>query len=344
MRVEDGRWAAVLARDTLAAGGFVYAVATTGIYCRADCPSRRPRRENVAFFADATAAEAAGYRPCRRCVDAPSRDHARRIAAACAALDGDFEPPLAELAAMAGLSDSHFHRLFKRLVGMTPKAYAGARRADRLRRVLPLADTVTAAVYEAGYGASSRMYERADAVLGMAPGNYRQGGARERIRYAVAPCALGHVVVAATERGVCLIELGDDADALAGAARARFPQAEAMAADPEFAALVARVVALVDEPAHPADLPLDIRGTAFQQRVWAALRAIPPGRTMSYSDIAAQLGNSGAVRAVGAACAANTLAVAIPCHRAIGRDGALRGYRWGVERKRALLEREGEGG
>ena len=342
----DPRWNAVLGRDAAADGRFVYAVSTTGVYCRPSCPSRRARPEHVRFFTDGAAAAAAGFRPCRRCrPDAPplAVRHAAQVAAACRLLEQAEElPTLAELARAVGTSPFHLHRLFKAETGLTPRAYGAARRAERLRAALAGgSDSVTAAIYDAGYNAASRFYEHADAVLGMTPTRFRAGGENAEIRFAIGQSALGAVLVARSARGVCAILLGDDPEDLLRDLERRFPKAELIGGDREFEQLVATVVGFVEAPELGLDLPLDIRGTAFQQRVWQALRQIPPGQTVSYAEIARRIGAPGSVRAVAGACAANTLAVAIPCHRVVRTDGGLSGYRWGIERKRALLEREG---
>ena len=265
-----------------------------------------------------------------------------RIAAACRRIEGATEPPsLAELATQAGLSTFHFHRLFKAATGLTPKQYADAHRAGRVRDALSRADAkVTDAIFDAGFNATGRFYEQAGAVLGMTPRQYRAGGVDARIAFAIAQTSLGALLVARSARGVCAISLGDDPDALLRELQDRFPRAELVGGDAGFERLVAQVVGLIAQPGIGHDLPLDVRGTAFQQRVWQALRRIPPGQTASYADIAARIGSPKAVRAVAQACASNTLAVAIPCHRVVRSDGALSGYRWGVARKRALLERE----
>ncbi|MDC7701817.1 bifunctional DNA-binding transcriptional regulator/O6-methylguanine-DNA methyltransferase Ada [Vogesella indigofera] len=340
----DPRWAAVLARDARADGRFYYSVQSTGVYCRPSCAARQARPENVCFHASCADAERAGFRPCRRCKpDQPSlaQQHAQKVTVACRLIDdADTLPDLATLAAAVGLSRYHFHRLFKQHTGLTPKAYAAARRAERVRNGLKQHDTVTAAIFDAGFNANSRFYAQADAVLGMTPGDYRAGGARTVIRFAVGQCTLGAILVAQSERGVCAISLGDDAEALLHELQDRFPRAELIGGDAAFEQLVATVVGFVEAPALGLDLPLDVRGTAFQQRVWQALREIPPGETASYRDIARRIGAPQAVRAVAGACAANVLAVAIPCHRVVRTDGSLSGYRWGVARKQALLARE----
>lgn len=342
---DDLRWAALADRDARADGAFVYAVRTTGVYCRPSCAARRPKPENVTFHATCAEAEAAGFRPCRRCRPGePSRTerHAGAVARACRLIEAAETPPsLVALAEAVGLSPFHFHRVFRQATGITPRAYAAARRADRVAAGLRQAASVTEAIYEAGYAAPSRFYAEAAGRLGMSPSAYRRGGLGARIRFALAECALGAVLVAASERGVCAILLGDEPDALARDLRARFPGAALIDGDAAFAGWVAQVVALVEAPGHGLDLPLDIGGTAFQQRVWTALRAIPPGRTATYAEIARAIGAPAAVRAVALACGANRLAVAIPCHRVVRSDGALSGYRWGVARKRALLAREG---
>lgn len=275
-------------------------------------------------------------------VPATTEATAARIAAACRRIEGATEPPrLAELATQAGLSTFHFHRLFKAATGLTPKQYADAHRAGRVRDALSRADAkVTDAIFDAGFNATGRFYEQAGALLGMTPRQYRAGGVDARIAFAIAQTSLGALLVARSARGVCAISLGDDPDALLRELQDRFPRAELVGGDAGFERWVAQVVGLIAQPGIGHDLPLDVRGTAFQQRVWQALRRIPPGQTASYADIAARIGSPKAVRAVAQACAANTLAIAIPCHRVVRSDGALSGYRWGVARKRALLERE----
>ncbi len=341
---DDQRYDAVRRRDRAQDGAFLYAVRTTGVYCRPSCAARLARRENVSFHPDSAAAERAGFRPCQRCRPAgPSQqdEHAALVGAACRTIDtAEVAPTLADLARAAGLSAPYFHRVFKQMAGVTPKAYASARRAARLRERLAGAGSVTAAIYDAGFNAPSRFYEGAAGHLGMTPRAYRDGGAGSAIRFAVGACSLGAILVAATDKGVCAIAFGEDPAVLVRELQDRFPKAELAGGDAAFEATVARVVGAVEAPGLGLDLPLDIRGTAFQQRVWQALRAIPPGQTASYAQIAAALGMPAAVRAVAGACAANTLALAIPCHRVIRADGALSGYRWGVERKATLLERE----
>lgn len=343
---DEARWTAVSGRDRGADGAFVYGVVTTGVYCRPGCASRAPRRANVRFFGTPDEAEAAGLRPCKRCTPRAARAdsaEAAAVARAVALIESADEPPsLRELAAAAGLSPFHFHRLFKASLGVTPAAYARARRSERLHGELVAAPSVSAAIYEAGFGSSGRLYAESAATLGMTPTAYRAGAPDERIAYAAAPSALGWVLVAATERGLSAIELGDDPAALAESLRARFPLAELVPDDPQVAAWAQAAVALVESPRRGLDLPLDLRGTAFQRRVWATLREIPAGATASYAEVAERIGQPGAARAVAQACAANTLAVAVPCHRVVRGDGSAGGYRWGSARKRELLAREAE--
>ena len=340
----DPRWRSVITRDRAADGAFYYSVRTTGVYCRPSCAARRANPENVHFHATPADAEQAGFRPCRRCrPDQPplAHQHAAAVAAACRRIEDAENPPLlAELAAQAGLSPYHFHRVFKACTGLTPKGYAVAHRAGRVRDALGRSGTVTDAIYGAGFNASSRFYEAAAGMLGMAPAAYRKGGADTAIRFAVGACALGAILVAQSNKGVCAILLGDDPDALVRDLQDRFPRAILTGGNAGFEALVAQVVGFVEAPGTGLGLPLDIRGTAFQRRVWQALAAIPPGATATYTEVARSIGQPTAVRAVASACAANALAVAIPCHRVVRTGGGLSGYRWGVERKRALLDRE----
>ena len=343
---DPARWEALKGRDPMADGTFVYAVRTTGVYCRPSCPARPARPENVTFYLTCEEAERAGFRPCKRCRPneaSQAERHAAAVAQACRLIEDAEEPPtLGELAMAAGISPYHFHRLFKAITGVTPKAYAAAYRAGRVASGLRAAQTVTDAIYDAGYNSSSRFYASSNQRLGMTPTAYRNGGQGVEIRFAVGECSLGSILVAATDKGVCAILLGDDPDALTRDLQDRFPKAELTGGDPAFQAMVAQVVGLVEAPGQGLDLPLDIGGTAFQQRVWQALRAIPAGKTASYADIARAIGEPKAVRAVARACGANALAIAIPCHRVVRSDGSLSGYRWGVERKRELLTREGK--
>ena len=343
----DPRWARVLARDRRADGLFWYSVATTGVYCRPSCPSRAANPANVALHDTLAAAQATGFRACRRCdPEGLSTDrNAAVVAKACRLIErSETVPPLAALAAAVELSPGYFHRVFKRATGVTPKAYAAAGRTARVRDALAREGSVTAAIYEAGFGSNGRFYENSTGMLGMTPTRFKDGGVDEELRFAVGETALGAILVASSERGVASILIGDDPDALARDLQDRFPRARLIGGDGAYERLVARVVGLVEAPHLGLDLPLDIRGTAFQRRVWQALQAIPAGRTASYTAIAARIGAPGAVRAVAGACAANDIAVAIPCHRVVRRDGALSGYAWGVERKRALLAREAVGG
>jgi AraC family transcriptional regulator, regulatory protein of adaptative response / methylated-DNA-[protein]-cysteine methyltransferase len=341
---DDERWAAVTRRDPAADGIFFYSVRSTGVYCRPSCAARLPRRENVRFHLTAEEARAAGFRPCKRChPDEPTLAvrRASDVEKACRLIEtADDLPSLDALAAAAGMSRFHFHRVFKSITGLTPKGYADAHRARRVRRELRRSGTVTEAIYGAGFNSNGRFYETSSSLLGMTPTDFRAGGHGTSIRFAVGECSLGSILVGATEKGVCAILLGDDPEALMRDLQDRFPRARLSGGDAEFERWVAQVVGLVETPRLGLDLPLDVRGTAFQQRVWRALSEIPAGSTASYADIARKIGAPDAVRAVAQACAANPLAVAIPCHRVVRSDGALSGYRWGIERKQALLERE----
>ncbi len=341
----DTRWAAVVTRDPEADGRFFYSVKTTGVYCRPSCASRTARPENVVFHATAAAAERAGFHPCKRCrPDQPTGVQAARVTELCRLIErAEQAPSLAALAQHAGLSPWHLHRVFKAVTGLTPRAYAAAHRAQRVKAGLRKGATVTEAIYAAGYNSSARFYEQSNAVLGMTPARYRAGGADTAIRFAVGQCTLGAILVAASARGICAILLGDDPDALVRELQDRFPRAELVGGDAGFERWVALVVGFVEQPRLGLELPLDVRGTAFQQRVWQALQKIPVGTTASYTEIAQRIGAPKSVRAVAGACAANTLAVAIPCHRVVRNDGGLSGYRWGVVRKRALLELEAQG-
>ena len=341
---DDERWAALLRRDPNADGAFYYAVRTTGVYCRPSCAARLARRENVSFHTTSAEAERAGFRPCKRCrpnAPALAEQRAAAVANACRLIETAEEiPDLDTLAAAAGMSRFHFHRIFKTVTGVTPKAYAVAHRAQRVRDRLSRSDTVTQAIYGAGFNSNGRFYATSADVLGMTPTDFRAGGSGASIRFAVGECSLGAIVVAATDKGICAILLGDEPDTLLRDLEDLFPQARLIGGDQAFEQWVSQVVGLVEAPALGLDLPLDVRGTAFQQRVWQALREIPAGATASYSAIAERIGAPKAVRAVAQACAANAIAVAIPCHRVVRNDGGLSGYRWGVARKRALLERE----
>ncbi len=341
----EQRWLLIRQRDDSAANLFIYAVKTTGVFCRPGCSSRLPNRKNVIFYDDAGQARAAGFRPCKRC--RPDSDESRpelteAISTACRLIEESVEQPsLNQLASAVGYSPSHLHRLFKQAVGVTPKAYAAMCRSNRVRSQLQSDKSVTEAVYSAGYGTSSRFYEESDAVLGMKPSEYRDGAAGIAICASVATTSLGLLLVAATERGLCALEFGEDETELLQRLRNRFPHAVLQESD-EFEDWVTRVVEFVDVPSRGLSLPLDIQGTAFQKRVWEALRNIPAGRTATYSEMARRLGQPRAARAVASACAANKLAVAVPCHRVVRNDGGLGGYRWGLERKKELLWREAE--
>jgi AraC family transcriptional regulator of adaptative response/methylated-DNA-[protein]-cysteine methyltransferase len=341
---DDARWEAVVRRDRTADGVFYYSVRTTGVYCRPSCAARLARREHVRFHATCAEAEQAGFRPCKRCRphEAPlASRQAAAVAAACRAIEAAEEmPSLDDLAQAAGMSRYHFHRLFKARTGVTPKAYAEAHRARRVRHELTRSATVTEAIYDGGFHSNGRFYAVSSELLGMTPTAFRTGGTGTSIRFAVGECSLGSILVAATDKGVCAILFGDDPNVLVHDLQDRFPKARLLGGDPDFEQVVARVVGFVETPALGLDLPLDVRGTAFQQRVWQALRQIPAGSTASYTDVARRLGMPHAGRAVARACAANVLAVAIPCHRVVRHDGTLSGYRWGVERKRMLLDRE----
>lgn len=346
------RWTAVATRDATQDGRFVYAVATTGVFCRPGCPSRRPRPENVRYFDTPREARDAGFRPCRRCrpeaAAAPADPWDDRIARACAfiddCLDGPDEatPTLEAIAGHVGVSPFHLQRRFKAGLGVSPKAYADARREARLRGLLRSGEPLATAVYEAGYGAPSRVYERSAATLGTTPARFREGAADLQIRYAVADGPLGRVIVGATDVGVCFVGLGDDDRDLTGALQADYPKAEIMPGDGSLlqGALTAVLERLGGRPMS-ADLPLDVRATAFRRRVWEELRRIPDGEVRTYGDVAAAIGSPGAARAVGSACATNPVAVLVPCHRVIRGDGASGDYRWGTARKRAILAAEG---
>ena len=341
---DEQRWLAVTRRDAAADGAFYYGVRTTGVYCRPSCAARPARRENVSFHDSCAAAERAGFRACKRCRPdgASTREQqSALIAAACQQIQtASPQPSLQALAEAAGMSRFHFHRLFKQITGLTPKAYAMAHRTRRVQQELAEGSSVTDAIYAAGYNSNSRFYAKSTVDLGMKPSVLRAGGRNACIRFAVGQTSLGSVLVAATKLGICAVLLGDDPQALVRDLQDRFRQAELVGGDEQFEHWVSQVVGLIESPHTGMDLPLDVRGTAFQQRVWQALRHIPPGTTVSYAELAARLGSPKAVRAVAQACGANPVAVAIPCHRVVRTDGSLSGYRWGVERKRVLLDRE----
>ena len=338
------RWTAVLARDTRFDGRFYYSVATTGVYCRPSCPARRPGRKHVRFHDTPALAEAAGFRACKRCKPDQASlraQHEAKVAQACRLIEAaDAPPTLDALAKAIGLSPHHFHRLFKAALGVTPKGYATAHRNKRARHALAQSATVTQAIYDAGFNSNGRFYATSTQTLGMTPRSFRAGGAGAEIKYAIGTCSLGSILIAASDKGVCAIPLGDAPSPLLEALHRQFARAQIVGGDKDFEALAAKVIAFVETPDIGLDLPLDIRGTAFQHRVWGALRRIPAGTTASYAAIAEAIGAPKSARAVAGACAANRLAVAIPCHRVVRGDGSLSGYRWGVERKRALLARE----
>lgn len=341
---DQQRWKAVVNRDRSADDMFVYSVSTTGVYCRPTCAARLARRDHVRFYNSPADAEQAGFRPCKRCrpnAMSMDREHAQTIARACRLIDeADEAPDLQTLARTAGLSASHFHRVFKTITGLTPKRYAAAHRVQRMREALSHSPTVTAAIYQAGFNSSGRFYTHSSKALGMTPSSFRAGGAGMKIQFAVGECSLGLILVAASPVGICAILLGENPGDLARELQGRFPRAELLAGDRQFERTIAQVVAFVERPSVGLDLPLDVQGTAFQQRVWQELSQIPPGTTRSYAEIARRLGQPNATRAIAGACAANRLAVAIPCHRVVRTDGALSGYRWGVERKARLLKIE----
>ncbi|MGC2408917.1 MAG: bifunctional DNA-binding transcriptional regulator/O6-methylguanine-DNA methyltransferase Ada [Methyloceanibacter sp.] len=341
---DDARWEAVVARDAAFDGEFYYSVETTGVYCRPSCAARFAKRSNVRFHDTKAAAERAGFRPCKRCKpDQPSfdRQHVEKVAKACRLIEAMEEAPkLDELAEAVGLSPYHFHRIFKAALGVTPKAYATAHRNKRVREQLGRSETVTEAIYGSGFSSNGRFYANSSQLLGMTPSDFRSGGVNQAMRFAIGECSLGSILVAASEKGVCAILLGDDPEALLRELQNVFPRADLIGGDAGFEQLAAKVIGFVEGPSMGLDLPLDVQGTAFQHRVWDALRRIPAGSTASYREIAQAIGSPKSVRAVARACAANHLAVAIPCHRVVRTDGALSGYRWGVERKRALLDKE----
>lgn len=340
----DSRWAALTSRDSSADGKFYYSVKTTGVYCRPSCAARPARPENVQFHLTCEDAEKAGFRPCKRCKPNEAglaEESAKKIAKVCRMIEKSEDvPSLKELAGSVGMSTYHFHRTFKSITGLTPTEYAAAHRSKRVRASLKRNNTVTDAIYDAGFNSSGRFYETSNQVLGMTPSKFREGGTDIDIFFAIGECSLGSILVAQSKKGVCSILIGDDPQLLVRDLQDRFPKANLIGDESHYQELIAKVVGLIEKPGVGLGLPLDIRGTAFQQRVWKALQQIPPGSTATYSEIAAKIGMPKAVRAVAQACGANALAVAIPCHRVIRSDGSLSGYRWGVERKRVLLERE----
>ena len=341
---DDSRWARIVARDKTADGHLWYSVLTTGVYCRPSCPSRLANPENVQLHDTLESAKATGFRPCERCNPdglSVEAENAALVAKACRMIqESEQELSLEELADSIGRSPSYFHRMFKAATGVTPKDYAAAHRATRVRHGLASGNTVTEAIYDAGFNSSGRFYEKSTDMLGMTPSQYRAGGANEEIKFAVGQTSLGAILVASTQKGVAAILLGDDPDELVRNLQDRFPNAHLIGADRDYETLVAQVVGFVEAPRIGLNLPLDVRGTAFQERVWKALQEVPAGATVSYAEIARRIGAPNSVRAVAGACAANKLAVAIPCHRVVRNNGSLSGYAWGVDRKRALIDRE----
>ena len=338
--LDETRWNLVANRLP---ADFLYAVTTMGIYCRPGCPSPRPRRENVRYFAVSAEAGAAGYRACRRCDPKGEREAIARAAVqdACAAIEADEGiPSLETLARRSGYSRFHFLRMFRDHTGVTPRSYAEGVRARRLQAALSQGTRVADAIQEAGFGSESRVYEDTGRLLGMTPGALRRGGAGEVIRTAFADCPFGRLLVGATESGVCFLGFAEPDDALLGDLRRRFPRATVVADDTGLAEILALVLAFIEEPREALALPLDLRGTAFQVRVWEALRRIPPGETRTYAELASMIGAPRAIRAVARSCATNPVSLAVPCHRVIGSNGDLTGYRWGVPRKREMLARE----
>ncbi|MBO1358647.1 bifunctional DNA-binding transcriptional regulator/O6-methylguanine-DNA methyltransferase Ada [Acetobacter sacchari] len=342
----DSRWTRILARDRNSDGTLWYSVSTTGVYCRPSCPSRTPNPKNVTLHDTLESARATGCRPCKRCnPEGCSTDaaNAALVERACRLIETAEEAPSLEtLATAVELSPGYFHRIFKAQTGLTPKAYASASRARKVREGLEQGAKVTDALYDAGFNSNGRFYAQSSAMLGMTPKHYKNGGTHEVLHFAVAQCSLGAILVASSEKGVASILIGDDPEALVLDLQDRFPKAKLIGADPDYEKNIAKVIGFVETPNQGLDLPLDVRGTVFQQRVWQALRQIPAGETVTYAEVARRIGQPTATRAVAGACASNHIAVAIPCHRVIRNDGSLSGYRWGVERKRHLLRREAE--
>jgi AraC family transcriptional regulator of adaptative response/methylated-DNA-[protein]-cysteine methyltransferase len=343
---DEARWNAVSENNSNADSAFYYAVLTTGIYCRPSCRSKLPNRDNVEYFTSCDAAEAAGYRACKRCrptATSKAGEIEQKIIHACRIIEeSEISMRLDELASQVNLSPYHFHRLFKKIVGVTPKQYSARHQSQRFHKSLKSSPSVTDAIYTAGYGSSGSAYDKKRDQLAMKPTVYRKGADGVTITYGLAQCFLGWVIVAATDRGICAIEFGDDSDTLPGQVQASFPNAQLTKADRGFETLIKEVVGFIESPEDMFQVPLDIQGTAFQQQVWEILRQIKPGKTMSYTDVAERLGKPNAVRAVASACASNKLAVVIPCHRVISKSGKTGGYRWGTERKKKLLQSEKE--
>lgn len=338
------RWAAVCENNKKADGHFYYAVITTGIYCRPSCTSKLPKKDNVEFFVTSDDAESAGYRACKRCkpnTTSKGQETKQKIIDACRIIEKSESPvTLDELATKVNLSPYHFHRIFKKMVGVTPKQYGSRHQSQRFQENLIASSSVTDAIYSSGYSSSGGAYDQKRDQLGMQPKTFRSGAEGIVITYGVAQCFLGCVIVAATNRGICAIEFGDDAESLRVQLQARFPKADFENADNELRALIKEVIDFIEKPQSSFQLPLDIQGTAFQQKVWEVLRQIKPGQTMSYAEVAQKIGSPKAARAVAIACSANRLAVVVPCHRVIAKNDKLSGYRWGVKRKKRLLDNE----
>jgi AraC family transcriptional regulator, regulatory protein of adaptative response / methylated-DNA-[protein]-cysteine methyltransferase len=341
---DESRWTAIVDRDRSADGTFYYAVKTTGVFCCPSCSARRPNRPNVEYYLTCLEAEAAGYRPCKKCTPgtiSKKEEIKQKIIRACRKIEqSDSTIKLSELAAEAELSPYHFHRLFKKIAGVTPKQYSTAHKSHQFRKSLKTSRSVTEAIYTAGYNSSSAAYDKKHDHLAMKPKDFRKGAAGITITYGLTKCSLGWIIVASTERGVCAIEFGDIPETLPTQVQQRFPKAQLQKAGAGFTALLEEVVRFVEYPRSECNIPLDIQGTVFQQKVWSVLRQIKPGETLSYSEIAEKIGKSKAVRAVATACSSNKLAVVIPCHRVISKTGEISGYRWGVERKKMLLAKE----
>lgn len=343
---DDARWNAVIDNNSSADGSFYYAVITTGVYCRPSCSSRLPNRANVEFFTTYDEAETAGYRACKRCTPTASSkaiEREQKIIHACRIIEkSETSLKLDELATQVNLSPYHFHRLFKKIVGVTPKQYASRNQSRRFQESLKTSPSITDAIYSAGYGSSGGAYDKTQDQLAMKPKVYRKGGAGITITYGLAQCFLGWIIIGATDRGICAIEFGDDPGTLPDQVQISFPNAQLKKADRSFITLIKEVVDFIKSPEDTFQIPLDIQGTAFQQQVWNILRQIKLGETLSYTEVAERIGKPKAARAVASACASNKLAVVIPCHRVISKVGKMSGYRWGTERKKMLLESEQE--
>jgi AraC family transcriptional regulator of adaptative response/methylated-DNA-[protein]-cysteine methyltransferase len=336
------KWSMVLARDTKADGRFVYAVKSTGIFCRPTCPSRRPRRENVEFFNSPAQAQQAGYRACRRCTPLERNPQSQKVEAACRYIDENLDVTLSltAISRHVAISPFHFQRMFKRMLGISPREYQQARRAGKFRQALLSDGSVTEAIYEAGFSSSSRAYESVPAQLGMTPSEFKRGGDGIEIRCTVISTELGKLLVATTPRGVCAVRFGESEAALLRELKKDFNAAEIRRDDVGLESVATQIKQLLSGSAAPLNIPLDLRGTAFQQMVWKELRRIPQGQTRSYTDVAKAIGKPKAVRAVANACGSNPVAIVVPCHRVVQKNGSLAGYRWGVKRKAALLEKE----